>query len=203
MHHVRKGTLWEWEERERLARVGEDDDRSMAGTPYPSAWRDPHLDGLKRAGSLREPLSRSKLARLPSAESFRDLDETPRSAESPSGVKLWREWVKGRRGMGQDAISLLLNESGEHITATSPHSMISRHCHSPLPSPISPVLAVSWGAAPATPYEDGSPAMAFLDGRERVSEDVREVLRAMVDPLADERPSAEEVRRLWEGYLLS
>ncbi|OCF33290.1 serine/threonine protein kinase [Kwoniella heveanensis BCC8398] len=49
------------------------------------------------------------------------------------------------------------------------------------------------------PYDDdGSPAMIFLDGLERVSEEVRDVLRNMLSPDQRERMSAQQVRERWD-----
>ncbi|WOO84585.1 Serine/threonine-protein kinase stk11 [Vanrija pseudolonga] len=63
IHHVRNGGLWDWEERERLSRVGEEVvPGTAAGSPYPSAWRDdnapiamPDATLVRRGGSLRVP----------------------------------------------------------------------------------------------------------------------------------------------------
>lgn len=213
MHHVRKGALWAWEERERLSRIGNEEDVSLAGSPYPSAWRDFQIEGVKRTGSLRIPQRdpRPRLARMSSAESLRaseDAADGPSSAESPAGVKLWAKWIKNPQATPTpDAVSLLLSEVDDPKSMTAagdysftPSAAPSRQ--SPLSSPISPVRPVEkrHNAGTAMTYADGSPVMMFLDGMEYVRDDVREVFRAMVDPLAEDRPTAEEVRRLWGNF---
>ena len=215
MHYVRKGALWDWEERERLTRVGDDGDRSLAGSPYPSAWRDPQSEGVKRAGSLRVPQGNAQptVTKATSTESLRasvDVMEGPNSADSPAGVRLWAKWVKDGHHVGRDAVSSLLSEAEEPIETSGEASVVStasfsRHPSLSLSSPVSPIYRVEKQriATSVMPYEDASPAMMFLDGRERVPEDVREVMRAMVDPVAGERPTAEEIRRLWDGYLVA
>lgn len=47
-------------------------------------------------------------------------------------------------------------------------------------------------------YADGAPAMHFLGGG-RVPDDVRDVLRAMLDPVAAERPSIGDVLAAWDS----
>ncbi|WVR05759.1 hypothetical protein IAU60_002784 [Kwoniella sp. DSM 27419] len=299
MHHVRKGALWTYEERERLHRVGNDDGVSTAGSPYPSAWRGSpsattgagypsghaHSNslggGVRRAGSLRVPPSHSRdhlaavvekprLKRMTSAESLRASDDAG-SSESPAGVKLWANWVKAAApasasgstpvsGPGVDAIGRLLAD-GEEPDLTSPTYGISRvssmrqaqesrltpgsrprplrgnssgSCSdsgsasspSPLPSPypeprlqgptpestgpstpldmeteegyMDAEAAFAHAKVLSEPYEDGSPSMVFLDGLERVSEEVREVLRRMLLPDQWERMSIVEVRQRWD-----
>ncbi|WVF70782.1 hypothetical protein IAT40_005576 [Kwoniella sp. CBS 6097] len=332
MHHVRKGGLWAYEERERLHRVGNDDGMSTSGSPYPSAWRgypsatsgagypsgvvpgSTTIGGIvRRGGSLRIPPSHSRehlsavvekprLKRMTSAESIRASDEAG-SSESPAGVKLWANWVKtgpavvsstpsstvaaglqgsgGKSGgPGVDAITRLLSDgdefelsptagisrvssmrkaqegklapasrpqptrghssssiSGSSSTSdsnTNTNSSPSPYPHSrgeprdtatpehqlqaPTPESTGPntpaELAIAdeseeptyidaemmLAAAKALqkPYDDGSPAMVFLDGLERVSDDVREVLRNMLCPIQWERMSAQQVRERWD-----
>ena len=210
MYHVRKGGLWDWEERERLIRIGAStDDASVAGSPYPSAWRAQQSDGVRRAGSLRVQMgdSRPRLARMSSAESLLALDDVvdgPHSAQSPSGIRLWAKWAKRQQtSSGHDAMLLLLNEGGDATSTNLPPD--SKRWSAPtsrqssLPSPLSPgrdadTIRVVSGA----PYRDGSPGMSFLDGKSRVTEDIREVLKAMLDPVPGERPTAKEVRQIWD-----
>jgi serine/threonine protein kinase len=199
VHHVRKGALWSCEERDRLGRIGLMSE-SVAGSPYPSAWRQAAEGGLRRAGSLRVPASKPRLPRMPSAESLRasdDLVDGPNSNESPAGVKLWANWVKGS-SQGRDPLSLLLAEGDGPVLLPRPTAPPSRQSSASI-SPTS-----QYGQEEERPrvtleqYGDGSPAMVFLDGRERVPEEVRAVIKAMVDPLPGRRPTAEGLRRLWE-----
>ncbi|WVQ85313.1 hypothetical protein IAT38_007478 [Cryptococcus sp. DSM 104549] len=143
MHHVRKGGLWAYEERERLGRVGEPAEvGSVGGSPYPSAWRG-YPDGasfaatgagVRRAGSLRvpnthsrdhltagtsfdpSPSPRPRLNRMTSAESIRANDEAG-SAESPAGIKLWAKWVKD--GAGVDPVTALLSDEEMPLSPTA------------------------------------------------------------------------------------
>ena len=214
MHHVRKGGLWKWEERERLTRVGENLSGSTAGSPYPSAWRYASTEAIRRAGSLRVPRDghRPPLARVSSAESLRASDDVmngPNSSDMPSAVKLWAKWVKNvETAQGGDAVSSLLRETDSDDQAApgqvEGQTTADSSRQSSYSSAMSPAqnFDTEKGASLSDAYIDGSPAMMFLDGTERVPEDVREVLRAMVDPLAEERPTAQEVRRLWDEMFL-
>ena len=56
-------------------------------------------------------------------------------------------------------------------------------------SRCSPMLAAA--------YDDGSLAMFFLDGHERVSAEVRRVLRSMLQADPSARPTAQELGDLW------
>ncbi|WWD09223.1 hypothetical protein V865_007345 [Kwoniella europaea PYCC6329] len=319
MHHVRKGGLWAYEERERFQRVGNEDGVSTAGSPYPSAWRGYSNTsttgagypsgsgnvtvglggGVRRAGSLRVPPSYSrehlaasvivdghghgvtsgkpKLKRMTSAESIRASDEATNS-ESPSGVKLYANWVKSgpytnststsnmsTPGPGLDAVTRLLSDEDE-LDVTSPTYGISRNnsislrqsqedrsslnrstslkTTSPttttttatsmtmntsdlpkgmmtvqLPTPTSPSSdhlppmdqindllrgdnnrqqQVSSLVSLNEAYQDGSPSMLFLDGSERVSEEIRNVLKNMLNPFPENRMTALEVRMYWD-----
>lgn len=55
MHQVRRGGLWDYEDRERFNQI-----RDWKSTPSPSAWREEQA--VKRGGSLRLP-TKPKLAR--------------------------------------------------------------------------------------------------------------------------------------------
>lgn len=215
MHHVRKGRLWVCEETERLARIGSTSE-STAGSPYPSAWRDREESGLRRAGSLRVPTSghRPRLGRVSSAESLRASEDVvvSQSRDAPAGVKLWANWLS-TDGQAQDPVTRLLAESDDDTPQASVSrqpSLRSGHSRqsSTSVSPTSPHThnraqshdrAVELHLAElGVPYADGSPAMMFLDGRERVPEEIREVIRAMVFPAPEQRPTASELKRLWE-----
>ncbi|WRT63997.1 uncharacterized protein IL334_000924 [Kwoniella shivajii] len=340
MHHVRKGGLWIYEERERLQRVGSGEGVSTSGSPYPSAWRgypsnsvsvsattgagypsgtisnsinNPinAVNGIRRGGSLRVPPSYSsrdhlptfvdnngnipnntssgnngskpKLKRMTSAESIKASDQVTNS-ESPSGVKLYANWVKSgpssligtgtpvSNGSGNnvptvDALTRLLSD-GDEFDLTSPTYGISRgnslrraqqtksssntssNSNSQRISPIEPssstfsslstsipkaILQVPTPTSPCStkfpdnidmdlgmetemememdaeeaflklksmmePYNDGSPAMLFLDGRERVPENIREILRVMLNPIPEQRFTAKEIRIQWDEY---
>jgi hypothetical protein len=184
MHHVRKGELWDYEERARISRIG--DSPSFGGTPYPSAWRGDVQDGLRRGGSLRVA-PKPRLNRMSSAESLKASDDAVDGASSPAGVRLWAKWSQHRGD--HDAVSILLADSAEGVS-------VSLH-----PAPIrqsswdEPVTALELGDHP--PYADGTPAMPYLDSADRVGPEIRHVLQQMVSPLASERPSAEAVRAAW------
>ncbi|WWD18005.1 hypothetical protein CI109_102452 [Kwoniella shandongensis] len=340
MHHVRKGGLWAYEERERLHRVGNNDGVSVGGSPYPSAWRAApsstasglNQAGVRRTGSLRVQPSNSsrdhllsavsfeglppyrgggaggvgsgttkpKLKRMTSTESIRASDEVENS-ESPSGVKLWANWIKngpaisaspsGSAGLGKDAVALLLSEGEDFASPISPTAGISRASSmrraqemrlvtengggggsyptsrrsSTNSSPIDPQASSNLHVGPGSglppaqidlttpsplsvqstrvstppqvpspsclaipdnpttsfdeaemeedqliaetketirqltePYEDGSPSMVFLDGADRVREEVRQVLRGMLEPDQRVRLTAREVRERWD-----
>ncbi|WWC58409.1 uncharacterized protein I303_100949 [Kwoniella dejecticola CBS 10117] len=334
MHHVRKGGLWAYEERERFQRVGNEDGLSTAaGSPYPSAWRGYSstsisgagypsgsipTGGVRRTGSLRVPPSYSrehlaaavdlhgvpsyshghgvkpKLKRMTSAESLRASDEAG-SSESPSGVKLYANWVKSGPiatattttsastttssssnnisstagvGMAYDAVTRLLSDEDDFAsdlvsptygisranslrrqqqqqaqvsgTSTSvPATNANMNMNTDMDKDMSIPKAIVQIPTPTSPssirlpdhsaygdtfgqtsdqisaddqeyyknntskvlneaYADGSPSMLFLDGRERVSEEIREVLRQMLSPVAGDRLTAYQVRLKWD-----
>ncbi|ORY22969.1 kinase-like domain-containing protein [Naematelia encephala] len=186
MHHVRKGALWRYEERERLSRIGTEPP-SVSGSPYPSAWRGDSSVSVKRAGSLRVPTSvnRPKLGRMPSTESLR-------GPQSPAATKIWASWTQHP---SQGPIAMLLAEGDQ----TSPQD-----------APLSrqPSLDNDSAPAPTTlpdlhPYADGSPAMLYLDGCDVVQDEVRQVIMAMVDPVPENRPSARDVCEVWRDLVLT
>lgn len=198
IHHVRRGGLWSWAERERLARIGAEE--SAPASPYPSAWRAevPTSDtGVKRSGSLRVPLQnlakRPILSRVGSAESLRASADAVN--DSPAGVRMWAEWQRG----GGGGIELLLSDaegSGSEGGRSTPASPLSpRVPWSPTPNGV-PYRREEGtdGAA----YEDGSPAMFYLGGG-RVADGIREVLRSMLEAEEEERPTAAELLKAWEG----
>lgn len=237
MHHVRKGGLWVWEERERLSRIGQEREDSVAPSPYPSAWRagdyasggtGTGAGGVKRAGSLRVPTTtakvihaeRPKLGRMSSTESLRASEDAGHT-DSPPGVKLWGRWISKHAtgtGGGTDPVSLLLAEKEDHTipssasrlastslrvdTTSSRASTTTTATGSNASSPTSPVMpdtAPTTTREPIGPaYSDGSPAMFFLDCRERVDEGVRQVLQAMLQAREESRPTAEQLRAKWE-----
>lgn len=80
------------------------------------------------------------------------------------------------------------------LTIHSPAS--SAHSHHPSP-PLSPRPPSIIHRGIYESYADGSPAMLFLDGTERVSEDVRDVLKGMLEPDQWMRYRANEVRERW------
>lgn len=80
------------------------------------------------------------------------------------------------------------------LTVHSPASSAPSH-PSPPASPRPPSI-IHRGIY--EPYPDGSPAMLFLDGTERVSEDVRDVLKGMLEPDQWMRYRANEVRERWD-----
>lgn len=185
MHHVRKGDLWEWEERVRLGLVG--DEVNLRGSPYPSAWREAPMDGIRRGGSLRVPPSQSRpsLNRMSSAESLRaSNDVNANGTASPSGVKLWATtWVKSPVTTTPGPIDALLegdNLSDVMMDDDNIEGGASQpHVHEDL----------------NTPYADGSPRMMFLAGGDALSEHWRNILFQMVRPDPSRRPTADELRR--------
>ena len=187
MHHVRKGDLWIWEERARLGLIGTE--TPLGGSPYPSAWRiEP--EGLKRGGSLRVPPSSARpgLVRLPSAESLRASNDVTDGGGSPAGVRLWAKWL---RQPSPGPIAALLSEDElQELPTPELHQD-----HTDPPQRAAPPIV------DAT-YEDGSPIMVYLDGEATVSAGLREVLRAMLDPDPALRPTADELKVLWDELML-
>jgi hypothetical protein len=215
MHHVRKGGLWNYEERERFSRIGQEREESIVPvpSPYPSAWRhDNPGAGVRRAGSLRVPnqkvFERPKLGRMGSTESLRASEDVGHG-DSPAAVRLWGKWISNPH-TGLDPISLLLADDVSSPTSpTQPSTSrsnlkvdISNHSHSPTqPSPTpapDEEYEPGMNREPTGPaYSDGSPAMFFLDGQERVDESIWKKLRAMTLPRKESRPTAEDVRKTW------
>ncbi|ORX41274.1 kinase-like domain-containing protein [Kockovaella imperatae] len=217
MHHVRRGDLWEWEERARISRIGEEE-VSISSSPYPSAWRGV-VPGemVRRGGSLRiqrdaspttfrsssGPKRRPRLGRMSSTESLQASEELLEStSESPAGVKLWARWITRPSTPSTDAISALLNGSGEPTAETSPmrqsaHRQATLSVASPqsesTPSSPPPTVLPSLSSS----YGDGSPSMTFLEGADLVSDEIRTTIRRMVQPDPAERPTAAQLRRLW------
>lgn len=67
----------------------------------------------------------------------------------------------------------------------------------PCPLSVSPTAATTVEPSPA--YSDGAPAMFFLGGDcQRVPDDVRDVIRAMLDPVPEMRPTASDVVGAWD-----
>lgn len=230
MHQVRRGKLWMWEERERLGRVGQGVESSVAPSPYPSAWRaDDTVDfGVKRGGSLRVPTvvskTRPRLARMSSTESLRASEDLAAGSpnDSPPGVKLWANWMKYTTRNGKvpssDPVSVLLSE-GDQTALPVANASVSRQTSLRVTVPSRQPSLDSASSSPSSPddphvpppsmpsrfedvipqpYSDGSPAMFFLDGVDRVDERVREVLKAMLAQAPEDRPSARELMRIWD-----
>ena len=225
MHHVRRGGLWAWEERSRISRVGEDDP-SVPGSPYPSAWRGatPN-EPIRRGGSLRVPRevspfrrrnrARPRLSAMSSSESLKASEEMlDDSNGSPAGVKLWASWRTRSSTPGTDAMSTLLSSAPPGTIDTRPQRQGpyppsrggSMEQSSPtIPPPREGVQEQGpsiqlYDEPPPSPflaYEDGIPIMTFLDGESIVSDPVREVIRRMVEPKTDMRPTAAELRQHW------
>lgn len=200
MHHVRKGDLWEWEERIRIGRVGSE--YLTGGSPYPSAWREVAGEGVKRGGSLRAPTSsasRPGLARMPSAESLRASHDVFEGNESPSGVKLWAAWARNSIAPGPIG-ALLCDDHGAHRDPDSADLAVSPQ--NPEAGDIDALAGEREGdgavgyTAPVS-YSDDTPVMLYLHGQEVVPEPVRDVLRDMVDPDPANRPMAGELVELW------
>lgn len=163
--------------------------------------------------AAKDPQPSTPLRRVGSAESIlASTDAAGHSHEdSPAGVRLWAAWHHGRH----NAVARLLSDEPASPTTASPQaqspvsrtsSMRSalRHSSGPPPEP-----ATEFPSAPASPtinaghaYADGSPAMFFLgascEGAVRVPDGVREMLRAMMEPAPEGRPSALEVLEAWD-----
>jgi serine/threonine protein kinase len=194
MHHVRKGDLWIWEERLRLGRVGEE---VGGGSPYPSAWREVPLEGIRRGGSLRVSNSHARppLSRMPSTESLRASDDvTEKGADSPAGVKLWATWARQPGSVPSGPIAALLDDNASPPLAHKELHGTSTATDDPISSITStaPIISAS--------YSDGSPVMVFLDGLDVLREAWRDVLKEMVDPDPSARPTAEELIRIWSEF---
>ncbi|WVO17802.1 hypothetical protein L204_105500 [Cryptococcus depauperatus] len=76
---------------------------------------------------------------------------------------------------------------------------------SPLPHPSPALSASPTSPSPSSstpnlfqPYTDGSPAMMFLSGTERVPEEWREVLQGMLEPDQEMRLTTHEVLNRWD-----
>ncbi|CAK9779764.1 kinase-like protein [Cutaneotrichosporon oleaginosum] len=218
MHYVRNGGLWQWLERDRLARVGTQGFFSATASPYPSAWRADPLPGtgagagaeVRRGGSLRVPHSHTPslsvdipstpLKRVGSAESIVASTDAGRSAEdSPAGVRLWAAWHHGRHNGVDRLLSEHPSPPRSPVSRASSIRSPLRHVHGPdtnaQPEAVSPPLA-------AAGYADGAPAMFFLgagtEGAARVPDAVRDVLRAMMEPAPEGRPGATEILGVWD-----
>jgi serine/threonine protein kinase len=100
-----------------------------------------------------------------STESLRDVNF---EGDAP-GLRLWSSWMRHASDL-----SMLLDSA-------------DRPTLRPVPPSIPPV------DDGIEPYSDGSPVMHFLDGGERVSERVRDVLKAMLSPDPEDRPTASEL----------
>lgn len=195
VHHVRMGDLWAWEERQRLNRVGAE--TTVGGSPYPSAWREQVNDGVRRGGSLRISSSNARpgLVRMLSAESLRaSQDIADADDANPAGVRLWAKWVK--RSSLHGPISALLDDESMPNTAEA----LSERQDEPLSSEVSAPIHPP-DETPA--YADGSPTMIFLDGQDIVPDNIRDVLRMMVDADPAERPDAEEIKGRWASIGIS
>lgn len=189
MHHVRKGDLWEWEERVRIGRVGSE--YQEGESPYPSASREVSTEGVKRGGSLRIPAlsaPRPSLVRMSSAESLKASHDASRGIDSPAGIKLWAGWARQTGSPGPLAALLGDDYSSEDDRVDELMD---------LGQPTSDIDFKPNSCAAKT-YLDGSPVMSFLQGEETVTEEIREVLRDMVDRDPQNRPTADELLELWD-----
>ncbi|BEJ13403.1 hypothetical protein CspHIS471_0305770 [Cutaneotrichosporon sp. HIS471] len=213
MHYVRNGGLWQWLERDRLARIGTEGIFSATASPYPSAWRADPLPGaeVRRGGSLRVhhhshnsslsvDIPSTPLRRVGSAESIVASTDAGRSAEdSPAGVRLWAAWHHGRHNAVDGLLSDQPSPPRSPISRASSIRSPLRHVHGPdTNARPDAVLSPVAGAG----YADGSPAMFFLgagmEGPTRVPDGVRDLLRAMMEPAPEGRPSATEVLGTWD-----
>jgi len=212
MHHVRKGDLWPYEERERLGRIGQEREVDIAPSPYPSAWRTDYGGGVRRAGSLRVPkgnqrgiVERPRLGRMGSTESLRASEDVGHE-ESPAAVRLWGKWISNPRSGGTDPISILLADDPpiiSPISPTYPNSRSTLKVDISTPSPIESQSEEMYDnrerEPTGPPYSDGTPAMFFLDGQDRVDQAIWTTLRDMVLPNKESRPTAEQLRAKWRA----
>lgn len=211
MHHVRRGGLWAYEERTRLGKIGSEQP-SNAGSPYPSAWRELGInqEGVKRGGSLRVPGGggdRPRLTRMSSAESLKASEDLVRSEtgiDSPAGVKLWAKWMKQPSSVNDAMAALLTEHNHETGRGLVPIRNGATRRSIDGTSPTSPIIAESTNEAETVPslgvplYQDGTPCMLFLDGETMVDIQVREILKEMLDPDPEARPTAAEILRSWD-----
>ena len=86
-------------------------------------------------------------------------------------------------------------------------SQLGAHSNSTPTSYQPPTTESIDGSTPTRPlfspginaYSDGTPMMFFLNDMDHVSEDVRAILCAMVDPLPEHRPTAESLVASWRS----
>jgi len=125
---------------------------------------------------------------MPSADSLRASHDVTDGGNSPAGVKLWAKWIR-QPSPGPIAALLSESESGELPTVELRQDFTDTP-----PRLARPTVDAS--------YEDGSPLMIFLDGQDGLSDGLREVLKAMLDPDPSIRPTAEELKVLWGELML-
>lgn len=201
MMFVKKGAFWSYEERTRIGRIGAQD--SDSGVPYPSAWREPAPASVRRAGSLHEPISkhrqstaRPRLGRMGSASSLKaseDAVDGPNSAESPAGIKLWAHWMRDPNPAVDSPIADLLAETDGPALGHNPPSPAAS-TQEQQPAATTPQADFTRLVPPlATHYPNGDPEMLFLGGASLVPDAYRSILRSMLDPDPDARPSAADV----------
>lgn len=207
MWWVGNGGYWAWEERRRINAIGAhtlDDDEPNSDFSRP----------VSRAGSIRSNRSRAGSGGWELLGSSRRESSVEGDA---GGVRLARRAMRllapAQAGEEEDAQRGLdsIEERPPWATpllafpvAPPARAPASDLASSPKTSePGSPDLARSigsatsagsgWsGRAPAA-YSDGSPLQRFLDGREVVPWEVREVLRKMMSVGREERPGIAEV----------
>jgi len=217
MWNVRKGRFWEWEERSRLMNVGRvvlpvtpTTPSSTSSTPaggLPNTFLSPRTtaqtvsstDRVRRSGSLRETVLsdrnsfvRPKLPRMSSSELLITPEVSPSSASYPPVVGTGHS----ANNSMQDTLRPSTTTPSEPkegrerakslIIDTKLSNAVSRQLD--LGSPVS-------GQEPIEPYTDGTPAMIHLNGRDRVDEVMWLSLKRMVDPVPENRGSAEDYLR--------
>lgn len=218
MWWVGRGSYWEWEERRRInaigaSRVEEEEARSDYSRP------------VSRAGSVRSTRSRAGsggwelLGRRESSVESEAGGVRGAVALARRAVRLV---VPGDGGEDEDEVDRRGQDSIEERPPWAAPLLAFPVAPPPLPAPSdaasspkssepgSPELARSAGSvgsfgsgwsgrsAAAAGYPDGSPVQRFLDGREVVPWEVREVLRRMCGVEREGRPGIGEVVRVLE-----
>lgn len=194
MHYVRKGSLWTYEERARVARMFSDLEEFASNSPFPSAWRaDGHIEETqpRRAGSLRVQVSgpdRHRSARVVSVESLRGHpDKLQPGPQIPDNLNSSRASEAAESKLyGLAPSALPANHRVDVGYDQEEWSLPSQADGQP-------------GLPDQSPYADGSPAMPYLDGRGRVAEDIRAVIKDMVAVEPSDRPTADELVELWHS----
>jgi serine/threonine protein kinase len=221
MWNVRKGRFWEWEERARLMNVGKTTlpvtpttPSSTSSTPagrQPNTLLSPRTtaqtvsstDRVRRSGSLRETVLsdrnsfvRPKLPRMSSSELLITPEVSPSDTSRLQVVVGGNSSNKSMEDILRPSTSMPpeLKEGRERakslIIDTKLSNAISRQLD--LGSPV-------FGHETIESYTDGTPAMMHVNGRDRVDEVIWSVLRRMVDPVPDNRGSAEHHLRVVFG----
>lgn len=186
MFLVARGGYWEWEERRRLCSVGEVEQWEVDG------WTS---GPVSRAGSIRS--TRSGRSRVSEGGGGRRSEsvESRSSAFRESG-----EWG-GAWNAAMRIGKLLWDEEGEEERPTTPASASQMLFSLPPAGEEQEEQEEEENEREEereTSYRDGTPVQYFMSGEEVVPLEVRELIRAMTSPKAEERPTAVEVLQVLE-----